>query len=90
MSELQSDALPTLDHSRGVLRGAVVEYDCRISGELLMADLSAATADSGSSCAPRERKCRDMRITHASTPITITATIAPMTPATIDGAVDFV
>jgi hypothetical protein len=89
ISELR-DAVPPLDHSRGVLRGPVVEYDCCISGELLTADLSAATDDSGSNFAPRERKCRDMRITHASTPITITATIVPMTPATIDGVFDFV
>jgi len=71
-----------------VLRGAVVEYDGRISGELLIVDLPAPTDDSGSRSPPRERKCRDMRTTHASTPMTITATIVPMTPATMDGVFD--
>ena len=73
-------------HRRGVLSGAVVEYDCRISGEVLMTDMPAP---SDSSWPLRERKCFDMRITHANTPTTITATIAPMTPATIDGVFDF-
>ena len=72
-----------------MLSGALVEYGCCISGDFLTAELSAPSEDSGSSRPRRERTYRDMRITHANTPITITATTVPITPATIDGVDDF-